>query len=282
MCLAKFQKRTFSETARPSEDGRDTEKGWSVIMEEGEIKVKSLQKALTILNCFVRKPRLGVTEISDMLDLNKSNVHNILTTFQAMNYLEQDAESGKYQLGLGILELCQSVGDRFNIRKVMMPYMQEIADVTGEVVYLAVPREDEMVYLEAMHPVESYNMMRVILGEHAKMYCTGIGKAVLAYLPEDVAETYIARGLYAFTKNTITDPEVLRRDLALTRERGYAVDNMEHEFGVKCVGMPVFSRRGELLAAVSVSGPSLRFSQERIEVIAGIMRASLKKVGERI
>ena len=92
-------------------------------MEEGEIKVKSLQKALVILNCFVKKPRLGVTEISEMLDLNKSNVHNILTTFQAMSYLEQDAESGKYQLGLGILELCQSVGDRFNIRKVMMPYM---------------------------------------------------------------------------------------------------------------------------------------------------------------
>ena len=69
-------------------------------MEDGEIKVKSLQKSLTILNCFVKKPRLGVTEISEMLDLNKSNVHNILTTFQAMNYLEQDTESGKYQLGL--------------------------------------------------------------------------------------------------------------------------------------------------------------------------------------
>lgn len=251
-------------------------------MEEGEIKVKSLQKALTILNCFVKKPRLGVTEISEMLDLNKSNVHNILTTFQAMNYLEQDAESGKYQLGLGILELCQSVGDRFNIRKVMMPYMQEIADATGEVVYLAVPREDEMVYLEAMHPVESYNMMRVILGEHAKMYCTGIGKAVLAHLPQEVAENYISRELVAFTKNTITDPAVLREDLALIRERGYAVDNMEHEFGVKCVGMPVFSRRGELLAAVSVSGPSLRFSAERIGEIAQIMRLTLNKAREQI
>lgn len=251
-------------------------------MEEGEIKVKSLQKALTILNCFVKKSRLGVTEISELLDLNKSNVHNILTTFQAMNYLEQDPESGKYQLGLGILELCQSVGDRFNIRKVMMPYMQEIADATGEVVYLAVPRDDEMVYLEAMHPVESYNMMRVILGEHAKMYCTGIGKAVLAHLPETVVENYITRGLIAFTENTITDPDVLREDLAVTRERGYSVDNMEHEFGVKCVGMPVFNRRGELLAAVSVSGPSLRFSAGRIEDIVQIMRASLKKARELI
>ncbi len=251
-------------------------------MEEGEIKVKSLQKALTILNCFVKKSRLGVTEISELLDLNKSNVHNILTTFQAMNYLEQDPESGKYQLGLGILELCQSVGDRFNIRKVMMPYMQEIADATGEVVYLAVPRDDEMVYLEAMHPVESYNMMRVILGEHAKMYCTGIGKAVLAHLPETVVENYITRGLIAFTENTITDPDVLREDLAVTRERGYSVDNMEHEFGVKCVGMPVFNRRGELLAAVSVSGPSLRFSAGRIEDIVRIMRASLKKARELI
>ena len=251
-------------------------------MEEGEIKVKSLQKALTILNCFVKKSRLGVTEISELLDLNKSNVHNILTTFQAMNYLEQDPESGKYQLGLGILELCQSVGDRFNIRKVMMPYMQEIADETGEVVYLAVPRDDEMVYLEAMHPVESYNMMRVILGEHAKMYCTGIGKAVLAHLPETVVENYITRGLIAFTENTITDPDVLREDLAVTRERGYSVDNMEHEFGVKCVGMPVFNRRGELLAAVSVSGPSLRFSAGRIEDIVRIMRASLKKARELI
>lgn len=251
-------------------------------MDEGEIKVKSLQKALVILNCFVKKPRLGVTEISEMLDLNKSNVHNILTTFQAMNYLEQDEESGKYQLGLGILELCQSVGDRFNIRKVMMPYMQEIANATGEVVYLAVPREDEMVYLEAMHPVESYNMMRVILGEHAKMYCTGIGKAVLAQLPEEVAESYIARGLHAFTENTITDPAVLREELKLIRERGYAVDNMEHEFGVKCVGMPVFSRRDELLAAVSVSGPSLRFSAERIRDIVQIMRSTLKKAREQI
>lgn len=251
-------------------------------MGDGEIKVKSLQKALTILNCFVKKSRLGVTEISEMLDLNKSNVHNILSTFQAMDYLEQDEETGKYQLGVGIYELCQSVGDNFNIRKVMMPFMQEIADAANEVVYLAVPREDEMVYLEAMHPMESYNLMRAVLGEHAKMYCTGIGKAVLAYLPDDVIENYISRELVSYTEHTITDKEILRRELKEIRQRGYSIDNMEHEFGVKCVGMPIFNRRGELVAAISVSGPSLRFSGERIEYIVKIMRDSLEKARERI
>lgn len=251
-------------------------------MEEGEIKVKSLQKALIILNCFIKKSRLGVTEISEMLDLNKSNVHNILTTFQAMNYLEQDEETGKYQLGVAIYELCQSAGDNFNIRKVMLPFMQEIADATNEVVYLAVPRDDEMIYLEAMHPVESYNLMRLVLGEHAKMYCTGIGKAVLAYLPEETIEAYISRELIAYTEHTITDKEVLRRELQEIRERGYSIDNMEHELGVKCVGMPIFNRRGDLVAAVSVSGPSLRFSGERISEIAKMMRTSLKRARERI
>lgn len=250
--------------------------------ESGEVKVKSLQKALEILNCFVKKPRLGVTEISEQLDLNKSNVHNILSTFQAMNYLEQDEETGKYQLGLGIFELCQSAGDNFSVRKIVMPFMQEIADQTGEMVYLAVPHEDEVIYLEAMYPVESFHLMRVILGERARMFCTGIGKAMLAYLPEAKREAYIHRELPAYTEHTITDADRLRADLEQIRARGYAIDNMEHEFGVKCVGMPVFNRRGQVEAAISVSGPSLRFSEERTVEIAGIMASYVKKIQERL
>lgn len=251
-------------------------------MKEAEVKVKSLQKALEILNCFIKKPRLGVTEISEMLDLNKSNVHNILSTFKAMNYLEQDEESGKYYLGIGIFELCQSAGDRFSIRNIVMPFMQEIADTTGEMVYLAVPHEDEVIYLEALYPVDSFNLMRVILGERARMFCTGIGKAILANLPADVQEDYISRELPAYTANTITDKETLRRELCITRERGFAIDNMEHEFGVMCVAMPVINRRGVVEGAVSVSGPSLRFSPERVEEIAAVMKVYVKKMQERI
>lgn len=251
-------------------------------MKETEVKVKSLYKALEILNCFIQKPRLGVTEISELLDLNKSNVHNILTTFKAMGYLEQDEESGKYYLGIGVFQLCQAAGDRFGIRNVAIPFMQEIADTTGEMVYLAVPHEDEVLYLEAIYPVEAFNLMRVILGERAKMFCTGIGKAMLANLPENVREEYISRELPAYTENTITDPEKLREELGKIRKKGYAVDNMEHEFGVKCVAMPVFNRRGEVEGAISVSGPSLRFSDERIMEIAEIMSRHMKKIQERV
>ena len=246
------------------------------------MKVKSLQKALEILNCFIVKPKLGVTEISEMLGLNKSNVHNILSTFKEINYLEQDEETGKYQLGVGIFALCQSVGDRFNVRKIVMPFMQEIADQTGEMVYLAVPHEDEVIYLDAMYPVESFNLMRVILCERAQMYCTGIGKAVLAFLPEMVRDAYINKELTAYTEHTITDRDELMEELRRTRERGYSVDNMEHEFGVKCVGMPIFNRKGAVEAAISVSGPSLRFSEERIEEIAGILKTYVEKIQERM
>ena len=217
-----------------------------------------------------------------MLGLNKSNVHNILSTFKEINYLEQDEETGKYQLGVGIFALCQSVGDRFNVRKIVMPFMQEIADQTGEMVYLAVPHEDEVIYLEAMYPVESFNLMRVILGERAQMYCTGIGKAVLAFLPEMVRDAYINKELTAYTEHTITDRDELMEELRRTRERGYSVDNMEHEFGVKCVGMPIFNRKGAVEAAISVSGPSLRFSEERIEEIAGILKTYVEKIQERM
>ena len=251
-------------------------------MGEHEVNVKSLQKALEILNCFINKPRLGVTEISEMLDLNKSNVHNILSTFKSMNYLEKDEESGKYSLGIGVFELCQSAGDRFSIRNIVMPFMQEIADTTGEMVYLAVPHEDEVIYLEAIYPVESFNLMRVILGERARMFCTGIGKAMMAYLPDGIREEYITRDLPAYTENTITDKDKLREELQKTKLRGYAVDNMEHEFGVKCVAMPIFNRRGNIEAAISVSGPSLRFSTERIEEIAAVMNTYVKKIQERL
>ena len=106
----------------------------------GEIKVKSLQKALEILNCFAVKQPLGVTEISEKLGLYKSNVHNILVTFTAMEYLVQDPESGKFRLGPEVMMLSRAFRENLDITKIAVPVMREIANEVQELVYLAVPK----------------------------------------------------------------------------------------------------------------------------------------------
>lgn len=248
---------------------------------EYEIKVKSLQKALEILNCFAVKSSWGVTELSEYLGLNKSNVHNILTTFTAMEYLKQDPETGKYQLGMALYTLSHALGDELIIGNIAMPYMQELSDFSGERVYLGIPYKDEVIYISSTYPQESFYLMRTIAGERAKLYCTGIGKAMLAYLPEQL-EFCLKEGLTAFTDYTITDPEKLREELALTRQRGYAVDNMEHEFGIKCVAMPIFNKQRKVEAAISVSGPSLRFEEARIEELAQALAKKVRKIEARL
>lgn len=249
---------------------------------EREVKVKSLQKAIEILNCFTVKKSWGVTELSEYLGLNKSNVHSILSTYRAMEYLEQDPETGKYQMGMAVYRLSHALKDNLIIVNIALPYMQELADYSGERVYLAIPHKDEAVYLSSTYPQEAVYLMRTIMGETAKMYCTGIGKAMMAYLPAAEQEFCLNQKLEAFTESTITDPEVLKKDLAQIRARGYAVDNMEHEYGIKCVAVPVLNKQGGVEGAISISGPSLRFDEDRIRELSEILKKKVKKIESRL
>lgn len=241
-------------------------------MKETEIKVKSLQKALEILNCFVEKQPLGVTEISEKLGLYKSNVHNILMTYKAMEYLEQDGESGKFYLGPAVFGLSRALGDNYSITNIILPFMQKIVQEVHELVYLAIPNKDDVIYLEAVYPEMNYLTARSVRGERAKMYCTSVGKAILSQMPEDKMEACIRGELEAFTEYTITDKEKLREEIRLTRERGYAFDNMEGTFGIKCVGVPIVNRKGEAVAALSISTPSLRMGEEKVLEFVNVLK----------
>lgn len=159
----------------------------------GEIKVKSLQKALEILNCFAVKQPLGVTEISEKLGLYKSNVHNILVTFTAMEYLVQDPESGKFRLGPEVMMLSRAFRENLDITKIAVPVMREIANEVQELVYLAVPKGEDMLYLEAVSPENQRLVTKSVTGECSKMYCTSVGKAVLATMSEEDRESIFRR-----------------------------------------------------------------------------------------
>lgn len=243
-----------------------------------DIKVKSLYKALQILECFsVDTPELGITEISQQLGLYKSNVSNIVTTFVKAGYLEQNPENSKYRLGFKILQLSQIIASNISFRKMILPYMQEIADQTNEIVYLGVPYEGEVVYLDSCYPKNQLST-RSMLGVKAPLYCTGIGKAMLSHLTEDVWQTVLSKGLKKYTENTITDADALIDDLLHTRERGYSIDRMEHEFGIKCVGIPLLNKKRQLVAGLSISGPSLRFDDDKIEEYATLLRSAARQI----
>lgn len=251
-------------------------------MKETEVKVKSLQKALEILECFVEKQPLGVTEISEKLGLYKSNVHNILMTFKAMDYLEQDPDSGKFRLGMAVFELNRALRENLDIRHIALPFMQKIAEESGEVVYLTIPRGDEVIYLEAACPETQRLSGSFVMGERAKMYCTSVGKAILAHMAKEEREEHISDPLEAFTEYTITDREKLEEELLRTKERGYGLDNMELLFGIKCVGVALVNHKGNVEAGLSISAPSLRMSEEKIQGFAGILNRYGREIEKRL
>lgn len=239
-------------------------------------QVKSLARAMQVLECFsVEQPELGPSEIAKMLGMQKSTVYNILSTFHKCGYLVQNPKTSKYYLGLKVLHLGYIVNSHHGMRDIFLPYLTRIAQETREMCYFGILNDMEVLYIESTYP-STQQQTRNILGERAPLYCTGLGKAMLAFLPEAQAEQIITGPLKAYTGCTITDPQVLRNNLEEIRQNGYAMDNMEHEYGIRCVAVPVFGTSGQVIAAVSVSGPSPRFDPETIVKDAKIISSILQ------
>jgi DNA-binding IclR family transcriptional regulator len=152
---------------------------------------------------------------------------------------------------------------------------------TRETVHLVVYDHGEVVYIDK---VESPNTIRMFsqVGRRNPAYCTAVGKAFLAYLPEAAFDEVVARGLTHRTDNTRTTPEALRADLELIRQRGYAVDDIENEPEVRCVGAPIFDYSGRAIAAASVSGPATRVTGERVPELGRVVKGATEKISERL
>ncbi|MGQ9630529.1 MAG: IclR family transcriptional regulator [bacterium] len=252
---------------------------------EGSVKglVKSVWRAVKILESFDRGERgMGVTELSRRLGFPKSSVHDILSTLEAEGIVERDPDSQRYRLGLKLFELGNMARSNLELRKVAVPFLKELNSRLDETVHLTVLDEGEVLYIECFESTKRLRTYSVI-GVRAPLHCTAVGKAILAFLPEDEADEIIRRrGLERFTENTITDPQRLKEELARIRSLGYSVDNMEHEEGVKCVGAPIRNNEGKVFASISVSGPSQRITPERIPEIAELVVTTAKEISRRI
>lgn len=245
-------------------------------------KVKSLFKALKLLDCFIGTTAdLGVTELSEKTGMLKSSVHNILCTYEMCGFIERNNQTNRYRLGTKMLVFSNQLYQHNDIRQLIRPHAEQIAAKTDETVYLGELFGSDVIYIDAIFPA-SHMGGRNVVGIRASTYCTGIGKALLAYQSEEFIEGVIAQGLKRYTDHTITDPTLLREELALIRSRGYAVDNMEHEFGIKCVAAPVRNCQGKVVAALSISGPSPRFSDAETMRYADLLIGTASKLSALI
>jgi IclR family KDG regulon transcriptional repressor len=207
---------------------------------------------------------LGVTELSKRLKLHKNNVFRLLATLESRGYIEQNKATENYRLGLKALELGQTFIRQMGLLRQAKPILDQVVEKCNETAYVAIFKEGYVVYLDV---VETDHTVRVVsrVGSRLPTYCTAAGKVHLAFMNEEELESALPKEFKAFTPNTHTSRESLKKDLGQVAEQGYAIDDEELDPGVRCVAAPIRDYTRRIVGAISISGPSMRFSDERME-----------------
>jgi DNA-binding IclR family transcriptional regulator len=245
-------------------------------------QVRSVRRAIRILEAFREGPSLTVTELSRALKLPKSSVYELVSTLAAEGLVKKEDSTNRYRLGLRLVELARAANHELEVRQVARPLIEKLRDEFNETVQLTVLEGEEILYVDGC---ESSRQLRTFFqfGDRAPLYCTALGKAILANLPAGQVERYLRRrNLKAFTPGTLTEPAALRRDLERTAARGFSVDDMEHEEDVRCVAAPIRDREGRAFASLSVSGPAHRLKPARDAEVARRVVAAAEQISRRL
>jgi DNA-binding IclR family transcriptional regulator len=220
--------------------------------------VDAAAKALDLLTAFsFREPRLSLADLATRTGIPRPTAFRLLTTLEQAGFVSK--RSGEYQLGIKCFVLGNIVASSLDLREKARTHLERLRDVTGETVHLAVLDQWQVLYLERLQSPHPIGFMRSRVGGSVPAYCTSLGKTLLAFKPqEDVGEWLRTQTLKAMTPATITAPRRLLKELRAIRERGYGLDEQEHEIGVRCLAAPIVNHAGEVVAAISVAGPADR------------------------
>lgn len=246
------------------------------------VRIQAIERAILIMNCFTdEKPELRLQEICEKLDLNKSTAHGIINTLKHHGLIEQDPETQKYRLGLNLLVLGSKVLNRLDVRTIAAPILKEVCAKTDETVHLGILDGIEVVYIDKYESSQSMRLFTKI-GTRYPAYCTGIGKAMLAFMPTKDQMKNIPDELNRFTEYTLKDKKEVIEHLKKVKQQGYAIDDEENMEGLRCVGAPIFDYSGKVVAAISVAGPSIRMTKDKIHEIIDILREAAEEISKRL
>lgn len=242
----------------------------------------TVAKAFGIVEALAPETERGLTlaDLSTRVALPKSTVHRYLTTLVELG-LAQRHDSDRFRLGPKVIELAGLYLAGSDLRRESQSILDALSARTNETIHLAVRSEAEVVYIakvESRHAVRMYSY----IGARLPMYCTALGKAMLAFGPADWLRETLDRGLVPRTPHTIASTSALQADLVTIRSRGYSLDDEENELGVRCLGAPVFDFTQSVIAAISLSGPTERMDRKRFGELGPIVREAAQAISQRM
>lgn len=241
---------------------------------------KVVKDVLNVLEIFCNnKSPLGITELSNIMLEGKSSIFQKIKILEELDYIEQDPSTTKYSLTTKLLELVneslKGYYERTNIHK----YLKAIAEHTSECTYFGLKnKKNRVVYVDRYHS-DSAITVYTNLGDSPLPHCTAHGKALLAFLTlEEIEEVIKDDGLEKFTEYTITTKQKLLEELRTIRETGYAFDLEERMVGVRCIAVPVFNSRKEVIGAIGISGMAQNMTPDKMQSHAKF----IKKIAEKM
>jgi IclR family transcriptional regulator, KDG regulon repressor len=245
--------------------------------------IQVLDRAARILDCFrLERPELRLTEITAATGLHKSTVYRLLEVMRRHHFVQFDEMTGVYRVGIRLFELGAVAMAGCGFEKYARPALEELANTTGETAHLCVLHESEIVHVAK---VESSFALRIAtpVGRRHPAYCTSVGKAILAHFSAEALAAYLGTTeLRPLTPKTITSPALLKAQLRRVAEQGYALDDEEVHEGVRGVAAPVRDYSGEVVAAITITGPVGRITRSKLPELAGHVIKAADNISSRL
>ena len=262
----------------PPKRGRTPGKGGTTTAQ-----VQSLTRGLNLLEALARAAGgLTLTDLAQRVTLAPSTAHRLLATLEKMGYVYQGGELGRWYIGLQAFAVGSSFLANRDFVEQSHPYLRRLMEQSGETANLGILDGTEAVFIDQ---VQCREMMRTIvkLGSRVPLHASGVGKAIFAALPDEQIDAILkVKGLQRITGNTITSPETMWSAVRVIRQRGWSFDDEEHALGTRCVAAPIYDEHAEVLAAISVAGPSSRLPDERIRQLGPLVAHTAEELTLRL
>ncbi|MET8468509.1 IclR family transcriptional regulator [Streptomyces sp. NPDC006422] len=245
-----------------------------------DTSVQSVDRAVSILQVLAVQGPSGVTEIADALGIHKSTVFRLLATLEARGLVEQDSERGRYRIGYTVVELAGGATKGNDLSLLSRPVCQELAAAVGETVNVAVYDGEAVISIDQVLGNAAITSIDWV-GKRTPLHATSAGKVFLAHMPQPEAAEILERPLEEYTPHTITDAALLKEQLQTVRELGYGAISEELEIGLASLSAPIRALNGEVVATVTVSGPTFRINDHTIPGLAEQLVAAGEKISWR-